>query len=68
LWKVEHKISSQHGGEGGADTAWIDVDPSAPPAWLSPFGGSMSAAIAGLGAITGYEPKPISDELEGDDC
>jgi len=68
LWKIEHKISSQHGGGGGADTAWIDVDPSAPPEWLSAFGGSMSAAIAALAAITGYKPKPISEELEGDDC
>ena len=31
LWKVEHKISSQHGGQEGADTAWIDVHVEEPP-------------------------------------
>lgn len=42
LWKVEHKILSQHGGAGGSDTAWIDVNPCQPPEWLSRYGGSLS--------------------------
>ena len=25
LWRVDHKIASQHGGAGGQDTAWIHV-------------------------------------------
>ena len=63
LWKVEHKISSQHGGAGGADTAWIDVHPDAPPEWLTHYGGPMSGAMALLAKATGYEPPPITEEL-----
>jgi hypothetical protein len=64
LWRVEHKISSQHGGEGGADTAWIDVRPERPAAWLVQYGGSLSEAIAVLSRITGFHPKPIGDGFE----
>ena len=63
LWKVEHKISSQHGGAGGADTAWIDVNPDAPPEWLTQYGGPMSGGMALLAKATGYEPPPITEEL-----
>ena len=63
LWKVEHKISSQHGGAGGADTAWIDVNPDAPPEWLMQYGGPMSGGMALLAKATGYEPPPITEEL-----
>lgn len=64
LWKVEHVIHSQHGGGAGSDTAWIDVYPEVPPAWLSPSGGSMSEGIAALSRITGFRVEPVSEELE----
>lgn len=64
LWKVEHKISSQHGGEGGSDTAWIDVRPETPPSWLTKYGGLLSEEISVLSKITGFRPKPIGEELE----
>lgn len=34
----------QHTGKGGTDTLWLSVDPSNPPAWLSPCGGRLAAA------------------------
>lgn len=63
LWKVEHVIPSQHGGAGGADTAWIDVNPDAPVEWLTHYGGPMSSAIALLAKVTGCEPPPITEDL-----
>ena len=64
LWKVEHKIRSQHGGEKGTDTAWIDVQPDVPPDWLKPYGGSLSEALAMIARITGFQPSKISEELD----
>lgn len=63
LWKREHKISSQHGGQGGADTAWIDVRPDNPPAWLNQYGGSLTDAIFALSKITGFQVQQICQEL-----
>lgn len=68
LWKVEHQISSQHGGVGGADTAWIDVPLSNPPEWLNKYGGSLSDAISALSKITGFKIKKIREELEEDEA
>lgn len=46
LWKDEHVIRAQHNsGHGGADTAWVDVDPLNPPEWIHPFGGSLEEAL-----------------------
>lgn len=64
LWKVEKIISGQHGGQDGADTAWIDVRVSQPPVWLLPYGGSLSEAIRKLADYTGYNLKSISQELQ----
>lgn len=64
LWKVDHKIASQHGGQDGADTAWIDVRPDQIPDWLRQYGGSLSAAMSALSKITGFEVKKIQEELE----
>lgn len=64
LWKIEHKITSQHGGQDGADTAWIDVRVENPPEWLRPYGGSLSDAISRLSEITGFKVKKLGDELE----
>lgn len=63
LWRVEHKIASQHGGASGSDTAWIDVNPTAPPEWIAEYGGSLPQAIARLSSITGYSVRPLSEEL-----
>lgn len=37
-------ISSQHGGSKGADTAWLQVDPTNPPDWLKQWGGRLESA------------------------
>lgn len=63
LWRVEHRIASQHGGQNGTDTAWIDVRPENPPEWLAPYGGSLSEGIAVLGRITGFRVRRIREEL-----
>ena len=41
-------IPPQHGGRAGQDTGWFMVNPSAPPAWLTPWGGSLSEARRAL--------------------
>jgi hypothetical protein len=64
LWKVEHQILSQHGGEGGADTAWIDVNPENPPAWLAPYGGSLSDGIRVLCRFVGFTLTQMDDGAE----
>ncbi|GEM82629.1 MULTISPECIES: hypothetical protein [Meiothermus] len=64
LWKVEHKIMSQHGGQDGADTAWIDVLVESPSEWLNRYGGSLSDAILRLSEITGFKVRKLQDELE----
>lgn len=63
LWKVEHKIASQHGGQDGADTAWIDVRPNEAPEWLKQYGGSLPDAIFALSTITGFKVKKVREEL-----
>ncbi len=45
LWD-EGKITSQHGGSGGSDTAWIAVNPTSPPDWIRPYGGTLSQGFA----------------------
>ena len=64
LWKHEHKISSQHGGAAGADTAWIDVRIDSPSDWLAEYGGSLSDGIFALSKITGFKVKKVREELE----
>lgn len=64
LWKHEQGISSQHGGAGGSDTAWIDVVVDSPPSWLSQYGGTLGEALRELSKITGYTPEPITIEYE----
>lgn len=63
LWKTEHRISSQHGGKEGADTAWIEVRVGKPPVWLGQYGGSLCDAISYLSRITGFKPKTVHEEL-----
>ena len=43
----------QHGGRGARDTDWLTVDPTSPPEWLLPWGGTLSEALQvliGLGS------------------
>lgn len=61
LWKVEHRICSQHAGREGADTAWIDVRPDSPPPWLKQYGGTLSEAILLLSKITGFKVKRVEE-------
>ena len=46
------EIKSQHGGNGGQDTAWIEVKPDNPDAWLTPRSGSPAEAIQLLRQFT----------------
>jgi hypothetical protein len=64
LWKTEHRISSQHGGGEGGDTAWIDVPLGNIPIWLRPFGGTLPDAILALSKITGFSAKAIQEESD----
>jgi hypothetical protein len=53
-WHRRDGIFSQHGGEGGSDTAWLSVPLAAAPTWLDEFGGTLGAAAAVLSDMTGY--------------
>lgn len=50
------EITSQHGGQGGSDTAWLTVKPNAVPPWLDEWGGSLSDAVKAITRITGQVP------------
>lgn len=50
-WWSENKISSQHGGKSGSDTAWLQVNPKEIPEWLQPFGGTLSEGLKSLRAL-----------------
>jgi diadenosine tetraphosphate (Ap4A) HIT family hydrolase len=63
LWRVEHVIPSQHGGQNGADTAWIDVRVEDPPDWLQQYGGSLADAISALSRATGFTAKKVREDL-----
>ena len=45
-------VVSQHGGQGGRDTAWLTVAPDNPPAWLHRWGGRLSDAYRVLRELT----------------
>lgn len=62
-WK-EGEIRSQHGGQDGDDTAWIEVPVENPDDWLRRYGGSLSDAIRVLSQITGFKVKNLGDDLE----
>lgn len=54
LWK-EGIVKTQHGGQGGSDTAWFTVKPQNTPDWLSSCGGTL------LNALTVFESLLASD-------
>lgn len=37
--------TGQHGGAGGADTAWMSFAPDEPYPWLKPYGGTLREAV-----------------------
>ena len=44
-WGNLEGFGSQHGGQGGVDTAWIHIKPDAPQGWLAPHGGTLPEAL-----------------------
>jgi len=67
LWKVEHRIASQHGGQDGADTAWIDTRPDSPPVWLRAYGGSLSDGLHVFSSLTGFSVETLHSTLGEND-
>jgi len=63
LWRVEHKISSQHGGASGSDTAWLDVRVTSIHPWLASYGGTLSEAICRLSDETGFKASRLRDDI-----
>jgi len=46
-------LTTQHKGKRGSDTAWITIDLTALPAWMSACGGTVSEALDILAALVG---------------
>jgi len=67
LWKVEHIIASPHGGQDGADTAWIDVRPDNPPVWLRAYGGSLTDGLQLFSSLTGFVVETLHSALDEHD-
>lgn len=36
------ELAYQHGGKKGTDTRWLSFEAAKPPAWLKPFGGTLT--------------------------
>lgn len=68
LWKSEHRISSQHGGHDGGDTAWVRLSPSGNSAVddnaLAEYGNGLKDALERISALTGYSFAPVSQSVE----
>lgn len=64
LWIVEGKITGQHTGASGSDTAWLSFQIQSPPEWLSVYGGALSDAVAILSDETGFKPQEFDEERE----
>ncbi len=46
------KLPAQHGGVRGSDTRWLQFPASAPPPWLTQYGGTLAQAYEVLKEIT----------------
>lgn len=68
LWKVERKISSQHGGQSGSDTAWARLSPSMADAVddgaLRKYGNGLKDALASLSRLTGFKPESFASQFD----
>lgn len=51
-WGKYGGLQAQHGGAGGVDTAWLSVDLSCIPPWLSDCGGRLRDAFIVLRGLT----------------
>lgn len=69
LWKVERRISSQHGGHAGSDTAWArlspDMDCTVDDTVLKSYGNGLHEALEAISRHTGYLPKSFSAQFDG---
>ena len=45
------EVLGQHGGAKATETAWVRVDPNAPPSWLKPYGISVCDAVDALAKL-----------------
>ncbi|MCA1836396.1 MAG: hypothetical protein LC721_08750 [Actinobacteria bacterium] len=52
-WEAFERAVPQHGGARGSDTRWLRFSASAPPAWLSAFGGDLGAFEVAIGEFLG---------------
>ena len=70
LWKIEHKITSQHGGQSGSDTAWARLSPdmnNAPDdAVLRSYGNGLHEALVSLSKCTGFAPRSFTAQFDED--
>lgn len=49
---ILERLPPQHGGAAGRDTRWLqNMNPSRPPEWLAPYGGSLHQAFTVLESI-----------------
>ena len=55
-WRAGDGIESQHGGQGGNDTAWLTVEPGNERPWLRACGGRLSTVADRIVAVTGRRP------------
>ncbi|MBO7684721.1 MAG: hypothetical protein J6T51_08365 [Kiritimatiellae bacterium] len=69
LWKVERRISSQHGGQAGSDTAWARLSPSmsdgADDAALRQYGNGLRDALDSLARNTGFPLQSLTSRIDG---
>ena len=68
MWKVDHKLTSQHGGKSGSDTAWARLSPSMRDGQddklFTQYGNSLCAAISTISQLTGYAPKSQTESFD----
>jgi hypothetical protein len=53
------RLPHQHGGAAGTDTRWLQFPASAPPDWLSDFGGTLGDAFEVLRIIAPLPDEPL---------
>ncbi len=52
-WGTLEGLSSQHRGQAGTDTAWLQVYPDNVQSWLLPYGGTLAKAAGILARLSG---------------
>lgn len=72
LWKEEHRISSQHGGHSGSDTAWARLSPDKSGApddiVLSQYGNGLHEALVSLARFTGFSLQSFTCQFDMTDA